>query len=207
MTILQRIGSRDLQVDRAQLLEGIDHCSTQFVDQGRAGGVGRKTLELGKVRRFHRLAWYLSRYTNRPLGIALLTVGTAFMLGLLYHLRTRRLQQRAATLDRLVAQRTAELELANQQLKLLSNTDSLTGLLNRRALYAAAALLQAQRQAAAYQTQQQQPQGQQQQQQHLKPQATCSCRGLVWVWTGWAWRASSTSQHQSGQQSGRECMI
>jgi diguanylate cyclase (GGDEF)-like protein len=84
-------------------------------------------------------------FWQRPLGIALLTVGTAFMLGLLYHLRTRRLQQRAATLDRLVAQRTAELELANQQLKLLSNTDSLTGLLNRRALYAAAALLQAQR--------------------------------------------------------------
>lgn len=84
-------------------------------------------------------------FWQRPLGIALLCVGAALVLGLLYHLRTRRLQQRAATLDLLVAQRTAELELANQQLKLLSNTDSLTGLLNRRALYAAAALLQAQR--------------------------------------------------------------
>ncbi len=84
-------------------------------------------------------------FWQRPLGIALISVSTALVLGLLYHLRTRRLQQRAATLDRLVAQRTAELELANQQLKLLSNTDSLTGLLNRRALYAAAALLQAQR--------------------------------------------------------------
>lgn len=84
-------------------------------------------------------------FWQRPLGIALLCIGAALVLGLLYHLRTRRLQQRAATLDLLVAQRTAELELANQQLKLLSNTDSLTGLLNRRALYAAAALLQAQR--------------------------------------------------------------
>lgn len=82
---------------------------------------------------------------QRPLGIVLLCLSAALTLGLLYHLRTRRLQQRAATLDRLVAQRTTELELANQQLKLLSNTDSLTGLLNRRALYAAAALLQAQR--------------------------------------------------------------
>lgn len=88
-------------------------------------------------------------FWQQPLGISLLSIGTAFMLGLLYHLRTRRLQQRAATLDRLVAQRTAELELANQQLKLLSNTDSLTGLLNRRALYAAAALLQAQRSRSA----------------------------------------------------------
>ncbi len=84
-------------------------------------------------------------FWQRPLGIALLCIGTVLVLGLLYHLRTRRLQQRAATLDLLVAQRTAELELANQQLQLLSNTDSLTGLLNRRALYSAAVLLQAQR--------------------------------------------------------------
>jgi len=30
-----------------------------------------RTVLLSNFRRFHRLAWYLSRYTNRPLGIAL----------------------------------------------------------------------------------------------------------------------------------------
>jgi diguanylate cyclase (GGDEF)-like protein len=82
----------------------------------------------------------------QPVGISLLSLTTALLLWLLYHYRTRRLAQRAARLDMLVAKRTAELEHANQQLLLQSNTDSLTGLLNRRALYAASELLQAQRQ-------------------------------------------------------------
>ncbi len=42
-------------------------------------------------------------------------------------------------------QRTAELEAANQQLRQLSHTDSLTGLMNRRALQYAVSLLQTQR--------------------------------------------------------------
>lgn len=81
----------------------------------------------------------------QPVGISLLSLTTALLLWLLYHYRTKQLAQRAARLDMLVAQRTAELEHANQQLLLQSNTDSLTGLLNRRALYAASELLQAQR--------------------------------------------------------------
>ncbi len=84
-------------------------------------------------------------FWQRPPGIVLLTVLTTVLFWCLYHLRTRRLEHRAAMLDQLVAKRTTELELANQQLQLLSNTDSLTGLLNRRALYDAAAMLQAQR--------------------------------------------------------------
>ncbi|MDP4529460.1 diguanylate cyclase [Alkalimonas delamerensis] len=84
-------------------------------------------------------------FWQRPAGIALLGVLSAMLLFGLHRLHTRRLEQRAAALDLVVAQRTAELEQVNRQLKLQSNTDSLTGLLNRRALYAAAALLQAQR--------------------------------------------------------------
>lgn len=87
-------------------------------------------------------------FWQRPPGIVLLSVLTIALFGCLYHLRNRRLEHRAAMLDQLVAKRTAELEQANQQLKLLSNTDSLTGLLNRRALYDVTALLQAQRKRA-----------------------------------------------------------
>jgi diguanylate cyclase (GGDEF)-like protein len=86
---------------------------------------------------------------QRPIGIALLSLFSIMLLWGLYRLQTRRLELKAAALDVIVAQRTAELELANQQLKLQSNTDSLTGLLNRRALYAAAEVLQAQRSRTA----------------------------------------------------------
>lgn len=82
---------------------------------------------------------------QRPLGLIALGLCCSFLLWTLYRLRTKHLEQRAAKLDQLVMQRTAELEQANEQLRVQSNTDSLTGLLNRRALYAAADLLQAQR--------------------------------------------------------------
>ncbi|WP_449359394.1 diguanylate cyclase [Alishewanella longhuensis] len=88
-------------------------------------------------------------FWQRPLGITLLSLLGIMLLWVFYHLRTRHLEQRAKALDLIVAQRTAELELANQQLQVQSNTDSLTGLLNRRALYAVAAALQAQRSRTA----------------------------------------------------------
>ncbi|CAM5218687.1 GGDEF domain-containing protein [Alishewanella longhuensis] len=88
-------------------------------------------------------------FWQRPLGITLLGLLGIMLLWVFYHLRTRHLEQRAKALDLIVAQRTAELELANQQLQVQSNTDSLTGLLNRRALYAVAAALQAQRSRTA----------------------------------------------------------
>jgi diguanylate cyclase (GGDEF)-like protein len=82
---------------------------------------------------------------RQPAGILLLTLAGGLLLYLSYRYRVNRLQQRAEKLDALVAERTQALEAANQQLQHLSNTDSLTGLLNRRALQYAAALLQAQR--------------------------------------------------------------
>ncbi|GHG69930.1 GGDEF domain-containing protein [Alishewanella longhuensis] len=84
-------------------------------------------------------------FWQQPIGMTLLIFLSIIVLWVLYRLRIRHLEQRAQALDLIVAQRTAELELANQQLQVQSNTDSLTGLLNRRALYAAAAALQAQR--------------------------------------------------------------
>lgn len=84
--------------------------------------------------------WYLQGTGMAGIGLLLLA-----SLMLIYHLRVRHLQRRAVRLDQLVAQRTRELASANEQLLQLSNTDSLTGLLNRRALQQAVQHIQAQR--------------------------------------------------------------
>lgn len=84
-------------------------------------------------------------FWQQPAGLGGLAVLSILSLWGLYHLRMRHLEQRAQVLNAMVSQRTAELQLANQQLQRQSNTDSLTGLLNRRALYAAMQLLQGQR--------------------------------------------------------------
>jgi diguanylate cyclase (GGDEF)-like protein len=123
--------------DAVLTLSQLSPGSHQLEVMAQAGGQSIKTQ--------HVLLLVPVPFWQRPFGIILLSLLTGMLLWALYNLRTRRLQQRAATLDLLVAKRTAELEQANQQLKLLSNTDSLTGLLNRRALYDAAAMLQAQR--------------------------------------------------------------
>jgi diguanylate cyclase (GGDEF)-like protein len=72
----------------------------------------------------------------RPWAIALEVLGgAALALGLL-SMRERALRRRAEGLEVLVAQRTHELSEANAQLAELSVTDALTGLANRRALFA-----------------------------------------------------------------------
>lgn len=82
---------------------------------------------------------------RQPFGLFTLGCAGLMLLYLIYRLRVKRLQQRTEKLDLLVAQRTQELEAANQQLQHLSHTDSLTGLMNRRALQYAAGLIQSQR--------------------------------------------------------------
>ena len=84
--------------------------------------------------------WYLQPAGQFMLAFALFSVAL-----LIYQYRLHRLQQRAERLDQLITQRTSELESANQQLQQLSHTDSLTGLMNRRAVQAGAQQLQAQR--------------------------------------------------------------
>lgn len=82
---------------------------------------------------------------RQPAGVALLLATFALLLYLAYSWRVQRLRHHAQHLDHLVTQRTAELEAANLQLRQLSNTDSLTGLMNRRALQYAVSVLQTQR--------------------------------------------------------------
>lgn len=82
---------------------------------------------------------------QRPAGIGLLLLAGLLLAALSYRWRLSHLQQRARQLDALVASRTSELEAANQRLHQLSHTDSLTGLMNRRAMQQATQQLQAQR--------------------------------------------------------------
>jgi hypothetical protein len=44
---------------------------TDFLHRARTLGALGKTVMISNFRRFHRLAWYLGRYTDRPLGLAL----------------------------------------------------------------------------------------------------------------------------------------
>ena len=74
--------------------------------------------------RFHEAGWF------RGL-VALLFV----LVGPLFHrFRVRRLNRQKAVLERLVAERTAEVEAANAQLARLAREDGLTGVANRRTL-------------------------------------------------------------------------
>ncbi|MBK8324037.1 MAG: diguanylate cyclase [Betaproteobacteria bacterium] len=72
--------------------------------------------------RFYETAWF-----EVLAGLAAL----ALVLGL-YRLRTNNLRARNEEMERLVAQRTEELRLANEHLSRLSFADALTGLANRR---------------------------------------------------------------------------
>ena len=67
-----------------------------------------------------------------PWFIALAGLGALGVMVLLVRLRTATLRARQAEMERLVAQRTEELRLANEHLSRLSFVDSLTGLANRR---------------------------------------------------------------------------
>jgi diguanylate cyclase (GGDEF)-like protein len=72
----------------------------------------------------------------RPWAIALQALGGVAIGLVLLRARERALRRRAEGLEALVAQRTHELSEANAQLAELSVTDPLTGLANRRALFA-----------------------------------------------------------------------
>ena len=77
-------------------------------------------------------------FIESTLGRALLAVLVAFgmlcLVWLAVWLRTRRLERATQVLETRIAERTRELEIANRQLAELATEDSLTGVLNRRAL-------------------------------------------------------------------------
>lgn len=82
---------------------------------------------------------------QRPGGITAIILAALLLAIFGYRWRISHLQQRARRLDLLIASRTSELEIVNQRLHQLSHTDSLTGLMNRRAIQQATSKLQAQR--------------------------------------------------------------
>jgi len=71
---------------------------------------------------FHQTPWF----------IALALLGSLAAIVALFRLRTHSLRARHLEMERLVAQRTEELRLANEHLSRLSFVDELTGLANRR---------------------------------------------------------------------------
>lgn len=72
--------------------------------------------------RFHETPWFF----------ALVLLGLMMVVAAVAKLQQRRHQQQREALELLVSQRTADLEIANQNLKEASDTDPLTGLRNRR---------------------------------------------------------------------------
>jgi diguanylate cyclase (GGDEF)-like protein len=84
-------------------------------------------FEFSVAPRFHETLWF------RGMAIALFA-----LVGPLFHrFRVRRLERQKRELERLVAERTAEVEAANERLAQLAREDGLTGVLNRRAFDAA----------------------------------------------------------------------
>lgn len=73
---------------------------------------------------FYQTAWFM---TLAILGVLAAAAG-------LFRLRTNQLRKRQAQMERLVAEKTEALRLANEHLSRLSFADSLTGLANRRRL-------------------------------------------------------------------------
>ncbi|MCM2317048.1 MAG: diguanylate cyclase, partial [Thermoanaerobaculia bacterium] len=71
-------------------------------------------------------------FWQQPIFIALTAVGVLLVLWGILRLRVRHLVRRQQELQLLVAQRTGELEVANERLQHLSATDALTGASNRR---------------------------------------------------------------------------
>ncbi|MFN8090774.1 MAG: diguanylate cyclase [Vicinamibacteria bacterium] len=70
----------------------------------------------------------------RPWALALEALAVIVLVTAALRFRERRFRRRAASLEALVAERTAQLSAANELLAELSLTDPLTGLANRRAL-------------------------------------------------------------------------
>ena len=73
-----------------------------------------------------------SPWWRTPPAIAGVILGLVLVLWSLVWLRTRTLRERQQRLERLVTDRTRELETLNTRLQRLSTTDQLTGLANRR---------------------------------------------------------------------------
>lgn len=135
-----------VNADRVRFRYRMDGLSQGWVDAGRSREAAFPALPHGEYRfevaattdgeqwsdavplaitvqpRLHQTTWFAA--------LALLA-GAAAVLGLVRY-RTHALRARQTEMERLVAQRTEELRLANEHLSRLSFVDALTGLANRR---------------------------------------------------------------------------
>ena len=73
-------------------------------------------------------------YYQTPWFLALAILASLAAAAVLFRLRTHQLRNRHAEMERLVAEKTEALKLANEHLSRLSFADALTGLANRRRL-------------------------------------------------------------------------
>jgi diguanylate cyclase (GGDEF)-like protein len=138
-----------LNADRARFRYQLDGITRDWMDAGRSREASFPALPHGTYRfrvaasidgqhwseadnglpivvmpYFYQTAWFMA--------LALLAALGAIVA--LFRLRTHSLRARHAEMERLVAQRTEELRLANEHLSRISFIDALTGLANRRRL-------------------------------------------------------------------------
>ncbi len=138
-----------LNADRVRFryqMEGITH---DWVETGKVREASFPTLPYGSYRfrvaatidgkRWQEAESALSitvqpRYYETPWFVTLALIVFVAALAGVFRLRTHQLHQQHTEMERLVAEKTEELRLANEHLSQLSFADALTGLANRRRL-------------------------------------------------------------------------
>ena len=137
------------QADRVRFRYRMDGLGNGWTDVGRSREVTFPALPHGSYRfqvavttdgrRWQEAPTALDiqvrpRLVQSPWFLALAALGMAAVVAGVFRLRTHQLRRRHADMERLVAERTEELRLANEHLSRLSFADALTGLANRRRL-------------------------------------------------------------------------
>ncbi len=131
---------RDGRVDLFTTMTGLSNDTVFSILENRTGSIwfgtdsgltrlknGRFEIAFSVAPRFHETLWF-----RGTVVLSLLLAGPLF-----YRVRIRLLTRQKAELERIIAERTSEVNAANARLAQLAREDGLTGLLNRRAFDAA----------------------------------------------------------------------
>jgi diguanylate cyclase (GGDEF)-like protein len=136
-----------LHADRVRFRYLVEGLSRDWVDAGRSREAAFPALPHGQYRLRVGASIDGQRWSELENGLpitvlpfvyqtawfrALAALATVGAIALLFRLRTQGLRRRQLEMERLVAQRTEELRLANEHLSRLSFSDAVTGLSNRR---------------------------------------------------------------------------